>query len=491
MTRFEDEILMNKAKQIGRIPEHYQLVVADNYPKENGRYRSYIWEDPNDPDRSIEVVFELESGELHRLKVDVKKDRQTKFGLEEAELKKITENFILTYAPELAKEQTWCEIDYLRDDCACVEYQLTAGGLPLPQTGCRLLVENGEVTLYQKYQPVKKPDFPKERKQPEEILEDIKQRQKMKLVFALDFYSFQGIEEPKYKLVYEPMPQIRFVDASTGKDSYDESHYTLPPDSPVPCVENPSAGSQPAVEELLNIDLEKYEKVYEAETDDVIKMVWDLKNKEAERSDPFTFDRYFRERIPNLKYLKTGIMIMVEKSSHSLIQLMRSSYCHDGTLSFSMEECLEKALKFLAAVFPGYHQYLRLWEKDGEPTEEDPYARFHFSVYVNNIPVSSQMVHVVVNAKTGDITSYSGISPSLIKQMKSISPVPVLSHEKAMELYLKHLRVELRWFASHEEEDTLTYKLIYVPTTEQKDPVTRQKKEIRFIDAITGEFIWG
>ena len=79
----------------------------------------------------------------------------------------------------------------------------------------------------------KKPSWPSDIVEKNVVLENLKARQDMRLVFVDFTYSsceYENGEEVKgYHLVYEPEPSHACIDASTGKDLYGPEHYKLPP----------------------------------------------------------------------------------------------------------------------------------------------------------------------------------------------------------------------------------------------------------------------
>ena len=82
----------------------------------------------------------------------------------------------------------------------------------------------------------KKPSWPSEIVEENVVLENLKARQDMRLVFV-DLYSsceYENGEEVKgYHLVYEPDPSHAFIKASTGKDLFGPDHYRIASTVPV------------------------------------------------------------------------------------------------------------------------------------------------------------------------------------------------------------------------------------------------------------------
>lgn len=109
-------------------------------------------------------------------------------------------------------------------------------GYPLPNAGCVVRVHPSGNVVHFRYNGQKaiekKPLWPSEIVEENVVLENLKARQDMRLVFVDLTHSsckYENGEEVKgYHLVYEPEPSHAFIDASTGKDLFGTDHYKLP-----------------------------------------------------------------------------------------------------------------------------------------------------------------------------------------------------------------------------------------------------------------------
>lgn len=121
----------------------------------------------------------------------------------------------------------WKEINYMQE----------VNGYPLPNTGCVVRIHPSGNVVHFHYNGQKaiekKPLWPIEIVEENVVLETLRARQDMRLVFVDLTHSsckYENGEEVKgYHLVYEPEPSHAFIDASTGKDLFDPDHYKLPP----------------------------------------------------------------------------------------------------------------------------------------------------------------------------------------------------------------------------------------------------------------------
>ena len=85
---------------------------------------------------------------------------------------------------------------------------------------------------------------------------------------------------------------------------------------------------------------------------------------------------------------------------------------------------------------------------------------------------------------------YSGESSNIIKELLTYKTTPKVTKEKALEIYIGAMRVNLEWFLENDVEET-SYELLYKQTTDEnyKDPFDCSR-ELRYIDADTGQKIW-
>lgn len=162
----------------------------------------------------------------------------------------------------------WKEINYMQE----------VNGYPLPNTGCVVRIHPSGNVVHFHYNGQKaigkKPLWPIEIVEENVVLETLRARQDMRLVFVDLTHSsckYENGEEVKgYHLVYEPEPSHAFIDASTGKDLFDPDHYKLPP---TVAVEKPKKDSQQDdIFDLFDWDKESFTKVAETENEDGIRM---------------------------------------------------------------------------------------------------------------------------------------------------------------------------------------------------------------------------
>lgn len=227
----------------------------------------------------------------------------------------------------------------------------------------------------------------------------------------------------------------------------------------------------------------------ETENEDGIRMKFVSKEelqKQKEEKNPYLMNEFFKKHLPMLKY-NNLVGITIDKSTNELIGFIKLADDKEVKQILSREECLQKALQFLEHVIPDVTQYLRLWD---ERDEDEGIERFVFSVYVNEIPVEYREFMVNINTENGAVMHYSGKPSNIIEELLAHETAPKVTKEKALEIYKEVIRVKLEWCIDHDAEE-MKYKLLYKQTrSENHKESVDCSREIRYIDAQTGEKIW-
>ncbi|TXS02191.1 DUF4901 domain-containing protein [Bacillus sp. SH7-1] len=492
----KDKERKEQVAHIINIPDDYRLVVDDQEGVDDP-YHLLWWEHKEDEERTIQITLNRHTGNLIEFRIeDEKSFSSSKKALEENKAREIANTFLKKYTKEGYEFYSYITVKDDRRGWKEVNYMQEVKGYPLPNTGYVVQVHSSGNVVNFHYNGQKaietKPSWPSEIVEENVVLENLKARQNMRLVFVDLTHSsceYENGEEVKgYRLVYEPEPSHAFIDASTGEDLFGPDHYKLP--SAV-AVEKPKKGSrQDDVFDLFDWDKESFTKVAETENDDEIRMKFVLKEKlqkQKEEKNPYLMNEFFKKHLPMLKY-NNFVGIMIDKSTDELIGFIKMTDDKEVKKILSREECLQKVLQFLEQVIPDVTQYLRLWEE--REATEDGIERFTFSVYVNGIPAEYKQFMVNINAENGAVVHYSGESSNLIKELLTYETTPKVTKEKALEIYREAMRVKLEWSIDHDVEETV-YQLLYKQTTNENDKEFFDgSREIRYIDAHTGEKIW-
>ncbi|MBE7119699.1 YcdB/YcdC domain-containing protein [Bacillus cereus] len=487
-----------RKKQVAHIIEitdDYRLVVDDQEGVDEPLHVLW-WEHKEDGDKTIEFVLNRYTGELIELKVDDEGYFATNNEMmDDNKAKEIANAFLKKYTKEGLEFYTYVTV---KDDWRGlkeINYMQEVNGYPLTNTGCIVHVHSsGEVVrfYYNGQKSIQeKPLWPNEIVDEGIVLKNLKSRQDMRLVFVdLTFSSceYESGEEVKgYHLVYEPEPSHAFIDASTGEDLFEPEHYKLAPTVP---VEKPIKSSRKKdVFDLLDWDKEKFIKIDEKEDEYEVRMKFVLKEelqKEIEAKDSYSMDEFYKKHFPMLKHDKF-VVITLDTDTNQLLSCLMWTDEKDRRTILSREQCLEKALQFLEGIIPNATKYVQLWD---DYEEEEGIERFSFSIYVNDIHVEGKYIMININTENGTVMHYSGESSNIIKELLTYETKPKVTKEKALEIYKEAVRVKLEWYIDHDAEET-AYQLLYKQTTDENHKEAFEcSREIRYIDAHTGEKIW-
>ncbi|WP_410989129.1 YcdB/YcdC domain-containing protein [Bacillus cereus] len=496
MMNQKDKERKERVAHIINIPDEYSLVVDDQEGVDDP-YHLLWWEHKEDQERTIQITLNRHTGNLIEFRIDdgnyFSSDKEV---IEENRVREIANVFIKKHVEEGLEFYTYVTIQDDWRGWKEINYMQEVNGYPLPDTGCVVQVHpSGNVVNfhYNGRESIKeKPLWPSEIVEENIVLDNLKAKQDMRLVFVDLTHSlckYENGEEVKgYHLVYVPEPSHVFIDASTGKDLFGPDHYKLPP---TVAVRKQKRGSQQDdVFDLFDWNKEGFTKVDETENDDEIRMKFVPKEelqKQKEEKNPYLMNEFFNKHLPMLKY-NNLVSVTIDKLTNELTGFIKLIDDKEVKQILSREECLQKALQFLERVIPDIKQYLHLWEERKEA--EDGIERFIFSVYINDIPAEYNQFMININAENGAVMHYSGESSNFIKKLLTYETTPKVTKEKALEIYREAIRVKLEWFVDHDAEET-KYKLLYKQTTDEKykEPFDCSR-EIRYIDAQTGRKIW-
>ncbi|MDA1631934.1 YcdB/YcdC domain-containing protein [Bacillus cereus] len=477
------------------IPDDYRLVVDDQEGVDDP-YHLLWWEHKEDEERTIQITLNRHTGNLIEFSIDDENYFSSgKAAIEENKAREIANAFLKKYTKEGYEFYTYVTVKDDRRGRKEVNYMQEVSGYPLPNTGCIVRVHSSGNVVNFHYNGQKaiekKPSWPSEIVEEKVVLENLKARQDMRLVFVDLTHSSceyeNGEEVTGNHLVYEPAPSHAFINASTGKDLYGSDHYKLP--STV-LVDKPLKSSpKKDVLDLFDWDKEKFVKLDEKVDEDEVRIKFVLKEElqnEIEEKDPYSMDEFYKKHVPMLKH-DEFVVITLDKETNQLLSFFMWQDEKKRRTILSREQCLSKALQFLEHTIPDATKYIQLWD---DYEEEEGIERFSFSMYVNDIHVERKYIMININAENGAVMHYSGESNKFIKELLTYETTPKVKKENALAIYRGAMRVNLEWFLENDLEET-NYELLYKQTTNENHKESFDfSREIRYIDAHTGEKIW-
>ncbi|MEI4708650.1 YcdB/YcdC domain-containing protein [Bacillus cereus] len=495
MMNQKDKERKEQVAHIIEIPDDYRLVVDDQEGVDDP-YHLLWWEHKADEEKTIQITLNRHTGNL----IDFRVEEEDSFSsgeevIEDNKAREIANTFLKKYTKEGSEFYTYVTVKDDWHGWKEVNYMQEVSGYPLPNTGCVVQVHSSGNVVNFHYNGQKaiekKPSWPSDIVEENVVLENLKARQDMRLVFVDFTYSsceYENGEEVKgYRLVYEPEPSRAFIDASTGKDLFGPDHYRIA--STVPVVKGIKNSQRKDVLDLLDWDKEKFIKIDEKEDGYEIQMKFVLKEelqKERKEKDSYSMEEFYKKYSQMLKH-DNFVVITLDKKTIQLLSCLMWKGEQERKTILSREQCLDKALQFLEHIIPNVTKYVQLWNNY---EEEEGIERFSFSIYVNDIHVEGKYIMINMNTENGAVMYYSGESNNLIKELLTYETTPKVTKEKALEIYRGAIRVKLEWSIDYDVEETV-YQLLYKQTTDENyKEFFDGSREIRYIDAHTGEKIW-
>lgn len=309
------------------IPDEYRLVVDDQEGVDDP-YHLLWWGHKDDEEKQIQITLNRHTGNLIEFRIDDGNSFSSDKGaIEENKAREVANTFLKKYTKEGYEFYTYVTVKDDRRGWKEVNYMQEVNSYPLPNTGCVVQVHPSGNVVHFHYNGQKaiekKPLWPSEIVEENIVLENLKARQDMRLVFVDLTYSsceYENGEEVKgYHLVYEPEPSHAFIDASTGKDLYGPEHYKLP--STV-LVDKPLKSNQKKdVFDLFDWDKGKFVKIDEKVDEDEVRIKFVLKEelqKEIEEKDSYSMDEFYKKHFPMLKH-DEFVVITLDKETNQLL----------------------------------------------------------------------------------------------------------------------------------------------------------------------------
>ncbi|RXT00082.1 YcdB/YcdC domain-containing protein [Ammoniphilus sp. CFH 90114] len=289
MMFIDHEKLRVIAKKVIAIPEHYLLEMEDSIPKGHEQKRCFIWEDPENWDNKIEIELELTTGLLTRLgrEMEYKEEIEEDFKPlhTDAEARRMTDAFVAKHSSHSAEYAS--VMIKKRPDGTDFTFRQEVRGIELPHTGCGVKLDR-ELNVVRfrliGQGQIQEPKWPDSIVDEKTILSDIQSHLQMKLAIVSvhpSLYEIKGTEH-EYRLVYEPIPDRPWMDAVTGLHVYGSEHYVMStshPLSPNESIPKPIYNEALSWEQLLGIDLERYELVKSGDDGERINSLYQLRER--------------------------------------------------------------------------------------------------------------------------------------------------------------------------------------------------------------------
>lgn len=408
------------------------------------------------------------------------------------QLLELAKSFVSDHYPDAQEQFGPLEIEDRGERLFCTSRQI-ADGLPMPRSGYWIdLHRSGFVTSFKYFGQHSPPALPQDLLTQQEVLEQLAGKLEMKLQFALLHDSVYTQGDNCLHLVYIPEPYLTGYSARPADNGFASDGSQGVEEAPaqklitVPITERLESYGSAAYDrsplKLLGLKEDEYELMKEVDLKEQKGLIYRKKetmalSKSSDAHQPYTMDNYIQHSTEGT------VKIRVEQATGRLKGAMNFD-TEKGQLSLSRQQCLDSALRLIAAAEPRMIPYLSL-EVSGDADEEsDQHANFHFPIQKEGISGFLQSLSVKVDRTTGTISHYmkDGISA---EQLDALSVTPALTAEQAKKQLLEAIQPQLVWEVDYENEETSV--IAYKPAYKLAD--RESGLSIRMIEAATGTIL--
>jgi len=451
------------------IPLHLKPVIEEYL---DGEEAMFVWAN-DDKDEGISIKLD-DAGNLIRLSIDCDTENSAGDSLSKLEKREKAERFLVSHYPDALKEFTFTKAEsFSRTVRFC--YEQLVMDLPLEYTGCYIDIDpTGKSSEFKYYGKKQVPSIPTALISKEKLGSHVSDRLDFQLTIANVLSAIHDVEEDGLRLVYEPKPFFMNYKAAILEPTLSIIHDE---DEPETYISLSPASSNVERKELTNEEIigitERMEVIREVDMHTETGIVWRNRDWEMKEQD-LSINGFF------IKHTEDTVKAFISKETGKVKSFMWFNE-RQGELRLSREECCQKCIEFLQQVAPNYYDYMQLIVREDE---ELPSTRETFTISMHNgqgVHIESSRFMVSVSRSTGLIDHYHGPDFDL-EQLHRIPSEPAISKTKAIDLFLSHLDFELAWKPDYDSE-TESYILVYQACHRNS------KKDIRYIDAITGELI--
>lgn len=464
--------------------------------REKGEPREllFIWTKPG-TEVGVSVTLTPE-GDLIDYAVDpeLHEDKDLNSYRTESQLLELAARFVSDHYPDAPEQFGPLEIEDRGKRLFCTSGQI-ADGMPMPRSGYWIdLHRSGFVTAFKYFGRHSPPALPQDLLTPQQVLEQLAGRLEMPLQFTLLHESVYAQGDNRLHLVYIPEPYLtgysaRPADAGFASDDSrgldnetSQKPITVPIIKQLESYRSRSALSGPSPLKLLGLKENEYELIREVELEEERELLYRKKESGAlpesgDLQQPYTLDHYIQQRSEGT------VKIRIDQATGQLTGAMNFN-TEKGRLWLSRQQCLDSALRLIAAVEPLMIPYLSLEVSEDADAESTPHANFHFPIHKDGVPGFLHSLSVNVDRTTGNISHYmkGGISA---EQLDALSVMPELTAEQAKKRLIEAIQPQLVWEVDYQNKETSSTK--YKPAYKLTD--RKSGLSIRMIEAVTGAIL--
>ncbi|MDQ0231376.1 YcdB/YcdC domain-containing protein [Metabacillus malikii] len=466
--------LRGLAVNIGSVTEEY-LIEIEDFREESG-VAFFCWRHKKDEDLTIIVEVDLDGNLLHLY--DSKQEEQTAHAhLSEDKLKDLALSFVNKHYPEATTLFQFEKWESLKSGSYRLTYSQQELGITLPFTGFHLTISpSGMITDFRYDGEAVKV------KMPESIIPATTLNEKLNHDVKADLQIIKNSKDlyingdDCYRLVYnlEIKHNEYTAEGYPIHNDYDPEEENLAETEKTENLLQPKRSSD--IYTLIGFDKTKFTKIREQDLGDEIATVWRENNVNIEANlNNFSMEAFFSRRndgtIKMKHHRKTGLLTGV----YSFLE-------RSGPHQLSYDEGRIRADQLLFHLNPDANKFFRFVVQEVEYEDSQTHYHYEYRLYIDDFPVTFGTARISVNRTTGTIDHF--MAPDIdLCDIKDIKTKPTITKADAINIYKKHLTLNLEWTQEYEDNHPAFYQLNY------KTKFITELGEGAYIDAHTGEII--
>jgi len=374
----------------------------------------------------------------------------------EEELKHQAEQFLEDHYLGALRDFPYCEIEWMEGMFVYTRQQ-KAMGLPLPETGCQIVVHpSGRVVGFRYNGTVPGPALPTMITPEEEQMAWMKANFSLHVEYCVLDKNVYRDGDDQVHLVYAPRSRGLIYTASSQEEFPTAYRAEAVPSDPRTLDEWP--GEFPparSLEEWIGVDNEQFQLVQDDDIGSNTKMmVWKQRNEGLPANNDRSWKAYWA------KQMEGAVKARVDSQTGQLIDFV--SHDKPGQLAspiWDRDACIKVALDYVRGLAAPMLPYLKLLTE--ETDDEDRLENIRFGVYVQGVPVRDECYQLAVDRSNGRVKRL--MSPSIRpEQLEKLETMPSFDSQTAIFRWMEQTKLRLQWERMHNARaEGASYELVY------------------------------
>lgn len=449
--------LRQQAEHQFAVSPDYDLIVND-YQENTGRgtgkgEAGFLWVKTGSDD-AVSATLSRDGNLLDYAISWASLDNETR--ISEEELKQQAEQFLEDHYPGALRDFPYCEMEWMEGMFVYTRQQ-KAMGLPLPETGCLIMVHpSGRVVGFRYYGTVPGPALPTMITPEEEQMACMKANFLLHVEYCVLDKAVYTDGDDQVHLVYAPRSRGLIYTASSQEEVPTAYRAEAVPSDPRTLDEWP--GEFPparSLEEWIGVDNDQFQLVQDDNIGSNTKlMVWKQQNEERPAKNDRSWKAYWADQ------MEGAVKARVDSQTGQLIDFVSHGKPDQlAPLTWDRDACIEVAMDYVRGLAAEMLPYLKLLTE--ETDDEDRLEIIRFGVYVQDVSVRDECYQLAVDRSNGRVKSL--MSPSIRpEQLKKLETVPSFDYQTAILRWTAQAKLRLQWERMHNTRaEEAPYELVY------------------------------